>query len=64
MTVTGEAKIIIRTISGKEAETVLAQAQGFRLMSWEMLNGTADRDPREFVARCKAINQRMCEEGA
>ena len=61
---TGTAKVIVNTYSGKEARTILAQARGYREIVWLMLNGTADRDPDEFIQQCKVISQRQAEEGA
>lgn len=49
---------------GKDADRVLAQAEGYRRMVWEMLNGNADRDPIAFKRTCARICQEQSEKGA
>ena len=56
--------VIVKTYGGREAETILAQAEGYRRISWEILNGNADRDPLSFLADCKHISQQQAEKGA
>lgn len=62
MNVPDEVKVIIKTISGAEADTVLAQARGFRRLS--QLVGLADSDPAAFVQEWKRINLEAVNEGA
>lgn len=61
---TADLKVIIKTITGKEAETILAQAEGYRRMSALLLDGTADRNAAQFIANCKGINREQSEKGA
>lgn len=56
--------VIFKTYSGKEAETILAKAEGYMRMQWEILNGNADRDPAAFLATCKHIGLEQANKGA
>ena len=56
--------IIFRKYTGAEADTILAQAEGYRRIVWEVLRGAADRDPQEFLATVKRISQEQAEKGA
>jgi hypothetical protein len=56
--------VITKMHAGKEADTILAQAEGYKRMVWEILNGNADREPRAFLQTCKRICQEQSEKGA
>jgi hypothetical protein len=60
----GKATVIVHTLSGEEAKTTLAQAHGYRRIAWLMLNGTADRDPEQFVREVRHIMFEQAQEGA
>ena len=61
---TVEVPIIVKTYVGPEARTILAQAEGYRRIQMEILQGHADRDPENFLATCKIIGQQQAEKGA
>lgn len=45
-------------------ETLSAQAEGYRRIVMEILNGNADRDPAAFLQSAKIISQQQAEKGA
>lgn len=54
----------VRAAAIGETNTILAQAEGYRLMLYKILSGDADRDPKEFLSRCKSIASLQAEKGA
>lgn len=60
----GKATVIVKTYGGAEADTILAQAEGYRLIMWEVMRGEADRDPVAFRQAIKIISQKQAEKGA
>lgn len=60
----GSVNLVVKTYRGKEADAILAQAEGYKRIIWEILNGNADADPATFLATCKVISQRQSEKGA
>jgi|GEM_PF-3820068 len=61
---TAKCNVILKTYSGNEADTLLAQAEGYRRICKEILIGNADADPSAFFSTCKHISQQQAEKGA
>jgi hypothetical protein len=63
---TGSAKVsvVVKAYGGEEADALLAQAEGYKRIVWEILNGNADRDPARFLGTCKRISGEQSEQGA
>lgn len=61
---TGRALAPSRRGLDGSANTLSAQAEGYRRMMLEILNGNADADPEEFLYSCKVIGQQQAEKGA
>ncbi len=61
---TANGTVIVKAYSGKEADTILAQAEGYKRIMLEILNGSADREHRVFLQSCKVISGEQSEKGA
>ena len=61
---TAQANIVAKVYSGDEADTIVAQAKGYKRIVWEILNGNADTDPAAFVSTCKRISGQQAQVGA
>lgn len=61
-----EAKVnvIVKSYAGKEADTILAQSEGYKRIVWEILSGNADAEPEFFMSTVKSIIQQQSEKGA
>lgn len=61
---TAQVKVVAKVYSGQEADAIIAQAQGYKRIVWEILNGNADTDPAAFVSTCKRISGEQSLVGA
>jgi hypothetical protein len=60
----GKAKVIVTTYAGKEAQTILAQATGYKRIAWMVLRGDHDRDPDKFIRDVRQVMFEQAQEGA